>query len=84
VLGSSELYSAENYSVPEAAQIILQEPIKVVARIRAQGGLNQNQLSLFWKKEGSSTFQKVKMMPINGGIICSNASNDCSTIGFFA
>lgn len=42
------------------------QPISVVTRIRAQQGLNLNQLNLFWKKQTSSNFQRVSLKPVIG------------------
>ena len=41
-------------------------PYRVLARIRAQRGVNESQLVLNWKKEGTSVFQKVLFKPVAG------------------
>ncbi len=40
------------------------QPYKVQARIRAQRGLNEDQLFLFWKPQGAGTYQKVPLTAI--------------------
>jgi hypothetical protein len=41
-------------------------PYKVTARIRAERNINTSQSFLFWKKEGTGTFQKILFKPIAG------------------
>lgn len=43
------------------------QPYKIAARIRAQRGLNNSQLLLFWKRVGSAQFTKVAMKPVPTG-----------------
>lgn len=43
------------------------QPYKITARIRAQRGLNNSQLFLFWKREGNAQFTKVALAPAPTG-----------------
>lgn len=43
---------------------IVSQPYKISARIRAQRGLNQSQLLLFWKREGAASFTKVPLAEV--------------------
>lgn len=44
------------------------QPYRVIARIRAQQGLKMDQLFLFWKREGASTFTRVALLPVAGAV----------------
>lgn len=57
------------------------QPIAVTARIRAQRGLNLNSLSLFWKNQKSTGFQRVQLTPVPGAVDRFRASIPTASTG---
>lgn len=66
---------------------ITAQPYRVIAKIRAQRGLNLSQLFLHWRRSGLSSFTKVALQPMSGqddrfqGFIPAQPSG--ITIGYF-